>query len=227
MLRIQMIGLALVAALAMSAVAAGSASAAHEFLINGKPIAKATKIHSLGLLLLTDHNPLNNASLETIIHCHGFDAGTVGPGGLDLIESITAELLGTNDKIHCKFDKAGGCEASSLLLALAINLPWHTAIYLDSGGRVRDMIVADGAGEPGYKVFCNAPLLGPIVDECKAPLGNTGLKNVAGGVEGIFDAFSNNTNCKVGTEAVRNGQGLVRGFSLLENPSSTEKLTFD
>jgi hypothetical protein len=228
MLRIQMIGLALVAALAMSAVAVAGASAAdHLWLINGKLISSPVKIHSKGLLLLTDHNPLNNASLETVIHCKGFDDGFVGPHALDLVLAITAELLGTNPRITCTFDKAGGCEASPAPLALAINLPWHTEIYLDSAGRVRDMIVSDGAGEPGYKVVCKAPLLGMITDECKLPLGSTGLANVAGGVESIFDANSNNTNCKVGTEASRNGQGLVRGFTLFENPSSTEKLTFD
>ena len=49
MLRIQMIGLALVAALAMSAVAASSASAAHLWLIGGKLVASPVKIHSQGL----------------------------------------------------------------------------------------------------------------------------------------------------------------------------------
>jgi len=226
MLRIQMIGLALVAALAMSVVAASSASAAHLWLIGGKLVASPVKIHSKGLLLLTDHNPMGSASLETVIHCKGFDDGFVGPHALDLVLAITAELLGTNPRITCTFDKAGGCEASTAPLALAINLPWHTEIYLE-GSTVRDMIVADGAGEPGYKVVCKAPLFGMITDECKAPLGNTGLANVAGGVEGIFDATSNNTNCKIGAEAVRNGQGLVRGSTLFENPSATEKLTFD
>jgi hypothetical protein len=225
MLRIQMIGLAIVASLAMSAIAAGSAMAAHEWLINGSPITVAKKIHSKGLLLLTDHNPLGNASLETAVHCKGFDAGTVGPGGADLIESITAELLGTNDKITCAFDKTGGCEASPAPLALALHLPWRTELYL-VGTEVRDMIVADGAGEPGYKVICKAPLLGTITDECTAPLGSTGLANVAAGVEGIFEANSQNSNCKIGSEGIRNGAGLVRGSTLSENPSSTEKLTF-
>ena len=225
MLRIQMIGLALVVALAMSAVAAGSASAAHQWLIGGSPIAAATKVHSKGLLLLTDHNPLGNASLETILHCKGFDAGTVGPGVLDLVESITAELLGTNPRVTCVFDKAGGCESSPAPLALAVHLPWHTALYLE-GTEVRDMILPDGAGNPGYKVVCKAPLLGMITDECTAPLGSTGLANVAGGVEGIFEAKAQNTNCKIGGEAVRNEAGLVRGSTLFESPGAG-KLTFD
>lgn len=225
MLRVQMIGLALVAALVMGAVAAGSASAAHQWLIGGSPIAAATKVHSKGLLLLTDHTPLglNNS---TIIHCKGFDAGTVGPGALDLIESITAELLGTNPRITCVFDKAGGCESSTAPLALAVNLPWHTELYLE-GTEVRDMIVSDGAGNPGYKVVCKGVFpLGLITDECTAPLGSVKVANVAAGVEGTFEAKSQNTNCKVGGEAVRNEAGLARGTTLFESPGAG-KLTFD
>ena len=51
MLRIQMIGLALVAALAMSVVAASSASAAHLWLINGK-LAKAADARELIILAM-------------------------------------------------------------------------------------------------------------------------------------------------------------------------------
>jgi hypothetical protein len=211
----------------MSAVAAGSASAAHEWLINGAPIASPVKVHSLGLLLLTDHNPLGIAGNETQILCHGFDAGTVGPGALDLVQSITTTLLGTNDKITCAFEKAGGCESSPAPLALAVNLPWRTEIYLAPNGEVRDMIVSSGAGEPGWKVTCKAPIIGTITDECKAPLGSTSLKNDTGlGVLGIFDAESQNANCKIGGEAVRNGAGLVRGAVTQFSPSATEPLTF-
>src|ERR1700704_1680244 len=142
MLRIQMIGLAVMAALVMSAVAAGSASAAHEWLIGGASIAAPVKVHSLGLLLLADTKATGG---EVKIHCHGFNTGTVGPGGHDLIEKITTTLLGTNNKVHCVFDKAGGCKSNSLLLALPVNLPWLTLLHLE-GTEVRDLIEKDGGG---------------------------------------------------------------------------------
>jgi hypothetical protein len=229
MLRIQMIGLALVAALAMTAVAASSASAAHLWLVGGKLVASPVKVHSQGLLLLTDHNPLGNTSLETVLHCKGFDDGTVGPHALDLVLAVTKELLGTEPRITCTFDKAGGCESSPAPLALAVNLPWHTELYL-VGTEVRDMVVSDVAGKKaGWKVVCKAPLLGTITDECTATLGSVKVENVAAGVLGTFEEKSENADCKVGTEAERKGAGLVRGTTLFESPSGAagDKLTFD
>jgi hypothetical protein len=224
MLRIQIIGLALVSALVMSAVMAGSASAEtalHQWLIGGKLIPSPVKVHSLGLLLLTDKTaPFG----ETVIHCHGYDAGTVGPHGLDLIQSITLTLLGTNDLIHCNVVKGGGCKEKTIALALALNLPWHTQLYLDANGHLRDMIVSDGNGEPGWDVTCENILGGKTTDACNAPLGSTGnLLNVTRGVETEFDTESQKANCKVGTEALRTGAGEVRGNILQESPSGEAK----
>lgn len=223
MLRIQMIGLALVAALAMSVVAASSASAAHLWLIGGKLVASPVKIHSLGLLLLFDKTAPGG---ESVLHCHGYDDGTVGPHALDLILAITAELLGKNPSIHCNKVK-GACESTSLILALAVGLPWHTELYLE-GTEVRDHITSDtSGGKIGWKVTCKVPLLGTVTDECTNTLSSVKVTNVAGGVEGEFEGKSLKANCKVGAEAIRNGVGEVTGNTLFENISATEKLTFD
>lgn len=227
MLRIQMIGLTLVAMLAMGVVAASSASAAeHIWLINGKLIVGVIKTQTLELFLATDHNPIGSASNEVVVHCHRYGVSIIGFHLFGLIEKLTAERLGTNDKVTCAFDKQGGCESSPAPLLLAVNLPWRTELYLN-GTEVRDMVVSDGAGNPGWRVTCKAPLLGMITDECTTALTSTALANVAGGVEAIFDANTQTANCKIGTEAVRNGAGLVRGSGLAENPSAGEKLTFD
>jgi len=222
MLRIQMIGLAIMAALAMSAIAAGSASAAHEWLINGKPITTATKVHSVGLLLLEDSKAPGGA---VSVHCKGFDDGTVGPGALDLILAITTELLKGSDKIPCTFDKAGLCKSNVPPTALALNLPWHTAIVL-VGTEVRDLLLADGNGEPGYNVICQGPFGETQEDECLAEpstMGSTTLENVAGGVRGIFQGKAAElTKCSKGGA----GAGKVTGEVLTESPSATEKLTF-
>jgi len=228
MLRMQIIGLALASALLMSVVAAGSASATvlpHEWLLNGKLIANPVKVHSQGLLLLTDDTAPGGV---TQVHCHGFNAGTVGPHALDLIETITAELLGAHKSITCVFDKRGLCEASTAPTAEAVNLPWHTELTL-FGSQVRDMIMPDGGGNPGWAVTCKAPLVGTITDTCTAALGSTKVENVLAGVLALFDNLSNSlnpANCKIGTEAVRNGAGLVEGDVTTENPGGLQ-LTFE
>jgi hypothetical protein len=230
MLRIQMIGLAIVAVLAMGAVAAGSASAAeelpHEWLLNGLLIAAPVKIHSLFLVLLTDHNPPGG---EVVVHCKGFNDGTVGPHELDLVLAVTTELLKGSDKIPCTFDKQGACESGTVPLALALNLPWHTELTLFPGSEVRDMIMGDGNGNPGWSVTCKT-ILGTITDDCTAPLGSTRVENIAGGgVLALFDKISNEKNpadCKVGGEAVRKAAGLVSGDITLHSPSATLPLSF-
>jgi hypothetical protein len=213
-----MIGLALVVALVMSAVAAASASAAHEWLINGTPITVAKKIHSLGLLLLEDRKATGGA---ISIHCKTFGTRTVEPGALGLVEKITAELLGTNDKISCSYDKRGVCESSPAPLFLAVNLPWHAELIL-LGTEVRYRMTSDGVGNPGWKMTCKA-FSGTITDECTVSLFSTGLTNVVTGVEASFDARTQQPNCTLGG----NGAGIVSGPILMESPSAGEKLTFD
>jgi hypothetical protein len=229
MLRIQIIGLAVVSALAMSAVAAGSASAEielHQWLINHKLLASSVKIHSLGLLLLADHTPPFG---EVVIHCHGLDDGTVGPHGLDLILAITTELLKGSDLVPCKFDpgKTGGCKENVVPKALALNLPWLTHLLLD-GGVVRDRILGDGNGAPGWRVVCTSIANTEVKDTCTFEGGGTSvlIRNVEGvGVEGEFDSASLNVECSVNGETPRASAGLVRGTTLFFSPSPTEPLT--
>ncbi|MGA8362905.1 MAG: hypothetical protein WB709_00115 [Solirubrobacteraceae bacterium] len=219
MLRIQMIGLAVVAVVMMSAVAASGAFAAHQWLINGAAIAAATKVHSLGLLLLED------SGTGTQLHCHGSAAGTVGPGAADLTQSITVELLGTNDKIPCTFDKAGLCKSNAAVTALAVNLPWKTEIVL-VGTEIRDLLLSGGAGAPGWKVNCTNILGGGSEDICTEEAGKmatTALANVTAGVLATFDAKTVNASCTLGGKET----GVVRGPVTTFSPSSTEKLTFD
>ena len=138
------------------------------------------------------------------------------------MEKITAELLGTNDKITCSFDKRGACEASSAPLFLAVNLPWHTELYL-LGSEVRYMIMPDGGGNPGWAVTCKT-ILGALTDTCTVLLGSTEVKNVTSGVLALFDSLSNANpaDCKVGAEAVRPKVGLVAGGITFESPPSGE-----
>lgn len=220
MLRIQMMGLAAVAALVMSAVAAGSAFAAHEWLVGGASLASPVKIHSEASLELEDAK----ATLGAVrVSCAGHDAGTVGPNALDLVESITLELLGTKTKIGCTFIKNGACNSGVEPTAEAVNLPWHTELYLE-GTEVRDMITENGTGGthlPGWAVTCKTAL-GNITDTCTVALGSTGVEQMAEGVLAKFEKKSPKANCSNGGT----GAGLVEGNDLLLNPGGS-LLSFD
>ena len=146
---------------------------------------------------------------------------------MDLVENITAELLGTNNKITCAFDKQDVCESSPAPLFLAVGLPWRTELYLE-GTEVRDHITSETpGGSIGWKMTCKEPSNFSLTDECTGTLASVGLANVGGGVERLFDAKSTPATCKTGIETGRAGAGLVSGTTLMENISSTEKLTFD
>lgn len=211
MLRIRIIGLAIMAVFAMTAVAASSASA-HEWLIGGKPITAAKTIMSHGTLLLEDSEATGGA---VAVNCPGFDTGTVGPGALDVITKVSSTELGATNDINCTFEKAGLCESSTTPTALAINLPWMTEIYTASNGEIRDMITADGAGSPGWKVTCKAPILGTTSDECTVALGSTALANVTGGVDATFEKESQKAKCSKGGKE----SGIVKGIDFLLSPS--------
>jgi hypothetical protein len=219
MLRIYMISLALVSVLVMSAVAAGSASASHLWLLNSKLIATPVTLHSHGTLELEDSKATGGAIR---IKCTRFDTGTVGPHALDLISKETAEKLGTNDKIPCTFVKQGACKATPAPTILALHLPWHTELYL-IGGEERDMVESDGAGEPGWYITCTNVLGGITEDECRTTLGSTALTNVVGGVLATFDVNMHFPTCSIGGE----NAGRLEGDALLLSPSAGEKLTFD
>lgn len=221
MLRIQMIGLALMAALAMTAVAASSASAAHLWLLGGNLIASPVTIHSHGTLELEDTKATGGA---VRVKCTGFDTGTVGPHALDLISKITLEKLGTKDLIGCSFaaGKNGACETGTEPTALALNLPWHTELYLE-GTEVRDMVVSEVAGKnAGWNVRCKAIFVGPIEDDCTVALTSTGLVTDMGlGVLAKFDAKSALATCSIGGA----NSGKVEGIDILLNPGA--QLSFD
>jgi hypothetical protein len=207
MSRIRLIGLALVAVFAFSAVTVASASAAPvwEQQIGGTfgpittPVTAASK--SIGNLTLTD------SVAGTSIECAGTDSGKVGAGSKDEVTSITAS--------SCKFVTAGSCTSSKPVTATAKNLPWITELY-EEAGKVRDHVKAhSGGGEPGYDVECTVAGIFKVQDECLGET-NTAMNNVTGGVEAVFDATSPKVKCSIGGA----GSGTVLGKDLNENPAS-------
>jgi len=225
MLRVQILGLALVSALMMSVVAAGSASAEtelHQWLINHKLLASPVTVHRLSLLLLEDtHTGVR-------VHCHWFATGTVGPHGLALIKSITLELLGSKDLVLCLYDKVPNltCKENEMPDVLAINLPWHTQLIL-KGAEVRDLLLGHGSGRPGWKLTCKNVLGGTSTDTCEEEEGrpvSLSMKNETNGsgVRGTWDA--NNPRVKCSEGGGEPATGIVEGTVLTESPSSKEHL---
>lgn len=203
MQRIKILGLALMAVCAVSALVSASALAAHEWLLNGKPITTAVKINSksVGSLLLED---LHASGGAVAIVCEGTDKGTVGPGAKDEVTSITAT--------NCTFEKNGQCEANKGVTANALHLPWKTTLELVSG-ELRDVIMGTG-GEPGWNVECTVFGVFKIQDECTA-LSSTGIKNDSTGVLAKFDSKTPLANCTNGGA----NAGMVEGTDLNENPT--------
>jgi hypothetical protein len=203
MLRLQMIGLALVVALAMSALVSASAFAAHEWLLNGAAITTAVKIKSksVGGLLLEDLKATGGA---VAILCEGEDKGTVGPGAKDEVTSITAN--------NCSFEKNGQCEAGQSVTANALHLPWKTTLELVSG-ELRDVVMGTG-GEPGWNVECTVLKFFKVQDECTG-LTSTGIHNDSTGVLAIFDSKTPLASCTNGGA----NAGMVKGTDLNENPT--------
>jgi hypothetical protein len=227
MLRIQVIGLAIMAALAMSALAAGSASAENwQWLLFHSEsgvhllLNKEELVETEGLVLLEDSKATGGASA---VHCHGFDLGTIGPHALDLVLSVTAEALGTKKSIPCTFDKVGACKSGTTPTVEAVHLPWHTKLF-ELEGKPHDEILGNGAGAPGWAVTCTNILGGKTTDECTEETGKPNSPLVENdGALGVLATFQKEGGgsalgqCTIGGA----GSGHVTGTVLTKSPSAT------
>jgi hypothetical protein len=223
MLRIQMIGLALAAAIVMSALAAGSASAENwQWLLFHSEtgvhllLSKEELVETEGLVLLEDSKATGGA---VSVHCHGFGLGTIGPHALDLTLSITAEPLGTKKSVPCTFDKVGLCKSGTTPTVEAVHLPWHTKL-LELEGKPHDEILGNGAGKPGWKFTCTNVLGGTTEDECIEEEGipNSLLVENDGqlGVLARFGSEFRLGKCSLGGAEA----GIVAGTVLTKSPSA-------
>jgi lysophospholipase L1-like esterase len=175
--QLQLIGLSLLAALAMSMALAATASATKqvwEQCSEGGSVTKYTEhqckaasgtgkwewneisgtegVRLKGTLRLKDTKVpvLGTAEIE----CNGESAGVVGPGKLGKITEV--KITAT----HCKAIKV--CEEVKAFEAR--DLPWQAELY-ESEGKQHDKLIGDGKGEPGWKIECKTAL-GTQTDEC-------------------------------------------------------------
>jgi hypothetical protein len=192
----QILGLALFAVFAFSAIMSAAAFAESEWLLNGAPITAATEVLSEGELSLCDDKG-GLFGEDVCVKCSGLDKGTVGPGKADVTQEVTG-LAGEKDITNCTNE----LNCPSPILVEAENLPWTTEIVLN-GTEFRDLI-GTAAKQPGYLVSCAG-----VVDLCEGHATVT-LTNEPGGVLATFANLEVATCTRGGA-----GQGLVTGTSLI------------
>lgn len=180
MKKIHVMGVALIAVLAMGVVGAVSASAATQWLAKGNAIGTALAAKTTGSLTLGSTNGLK-LKIEAEVLCVGVFVGTVGPGTAD----TTTEVLNaeeTSSTLSCASVKT--CEGNSEVKA--VNLPWKTTVEEMSPTEYLDVLESSGVGNPGWEVKCKTAL-GTVTETCTSAKEGALLKNASPVVEGVFD----------------------------------------
>jgi hypothetical protein len=199
MKKLHLIGLALVAVFAFSALSVTSAFALEStWLVKAAKPAAQVAVDSSGKLLLEDTK--GGIFGEAVaVECEGTDSGFVGPGPQDLLETVTVGKCTT---------QSGICGEPS---ASAVNLPWLTSIEL-IGAKFYDDIVTEKAEKTtvGYNVICNKI----VEDTCEVALARAELtNNETGTVNAIFSGTDANQPVATCSRS-KAATGLVFGTDL-------------
>lgn len=139
---------------------------------------------------------------ESAVVCGGTDNGWIGVLNKDFITSISVKA--SNCKAVKVCENVEGIEAR--------NLPWQTELF-ETEGKVRDAIRNSGAGNPGWKVTCKAPIIGSTTDECTSNEGNTAIEELSGNLSLDF-RFQGEKSGKATCSKGGAGSGLVEGTVL-------------
>jgi len=195
MRKIHTIGLALVAVFAFCAIAASSAFALSEWLVDGASVSSTAKVHveTTGSVVLAD------LSAGVTVECTGSGLGMVweGQGTIEEAKATSCTTL------------AGSCGSPN---AAAVHLPWNVEILLlePADEHYLLMLKTSGAGEPGWEVTCFSIFKDGCTTEAGEPLTENMPLETVPDVLAIFDQGSL-ANCTLGG----NGQGEVAGELLL------------
>jgi|ERR1022692_1192883 hypothetical protein len=194
-LRFVGVGAALLAVLAMSAMAVASSASATTFLlafwaVNGTDVTTTVLSESSGELLL--ENEKSVAGAASLKKCSAILDGFVGPKSADDITEalllagggrVSVPLNNTNP-ITCELEAV--CESSSRVWP--VHLPWLTEVELWEQGTESgfvDLLLPNGAGNPGWYVECKTSLL-TVSEECTTPEGVAEKVNLSTGVMDVF-----------------------------------------
>jgi hypothetical protein len=190
MRKIQILGIALVAMFAFSAIVASMASAETtllaEWLKSGAAITATTATTSTGTILLED------ASANVGVECGGEFVGTVGPDGEDSTTAVLApgggNAITLGNLLKCTAFKR--CESSTTdVLVAPEGLPWATLLQLDEG---TGATFSDTTSDVEYFVECL--VLGIKVSETSTSPGKVQafeVLNVTGGIEAMGNLIPN------------------------------------
>lgn len=212
MKKIQILGLALAALFALSAVMATMASAETtllaEWLFNGAAVTAALPVETTGELTLTS---LLLGVVGAAIKCAGIFDGTVNANGAGQVtallnvakEEIGKELVGL--ELICLVTVAGACGAVNAEARLWTDqLPWNTTLELMEAGAILNHFLSATAG---YHVFC--PTVMPVFEDLCFGLTSATMTNGATDVIGKFDTTSEAAKCSTGAEGMITGEGLT------------------
>jgi hypothetical protein len=201
MRNIKVWGLAFSAMLLISGLAVANASAAPQWTLNGAAIGSAVAKSGAGTFELTDENGFFGSTVT--VKCTLTLTGTAGPGAADTISTLTISSCTTVSGV-CGSPTAG-----------AANLPWKTELAT-IGGVVRDKILNDGKGSPGYWVSCI--IVGnTIKDTCTSERLQPAVTLNTSPVPLVFDAGSGTLDCTLGGA----GSGHIRGTITLKSSAGT------
>jgi hypothetical protein len=116
-----------------------------------KEVAATEAVKTAGTLLLAD---TKTAAGESAVECFGTDEGYSAG-------RVTVTTVITVTPANCRQIKV--CE--NVEAVSAVHLPWKSELF-ETEGKAEQKILADGGGEPGWKIKCKVPILGAITDEC-------------------------------------------------------------
>jgi hypothetical protein len=241
MRKFKILGLALCAVFAFSAVAAASAFAE----VEGELLGGGARIEAAGLTIEVKPSAENefllledmNATGKPDILCSGILDGTIEP---ELNEGLTRARLGlitavltltggeAGNLVEC-VDDNGIC--SSPVDVTALNLPWHWEILLMKGVAVTSLwyylfiLLLETGKIPAYSVDCNS-ILGLVEDTCQAESATDGsagpIMNETGGLLAEFSENETELEGTVPGTCSTGGakQGLLFGDGFITSPNA-------
>jgi len=134
-----------------------------------KELEGTSEVTSSGKLTLAD---IGAPGGTVEVECKGKDLGWVA--NLKNIAEAGEDGTFAITSIECAFvsGKNGSCEATGLVRANPVHLPWGTKL-IERNGAVRDLIIGGTGGGPGWNVECTVGGIIKISDVCEAESENT------------------------------------------------------
>jgi len=159
MRKVYLLGTALVAVFAFSAVIVSAAFAEEAlWLFNSAEVTTLLPVSIEGELTLSDLKAPGGVASAT---CSGFFDGSVGPGEEDEITKVLnlegTEINELGGAVHIKCEaKEGACEKTTDIELQPENLPWLTELEFMSNGEFLDLItsIKTPAEGPGWNILC-------------------------------------------------------------------------